>query len=167
MPFGNIQGSIGEVSTFAILFGAAVLLWTRIASWRIMSGCVIGLIATSLIFNMIGSEDNLMMNLPFYWHLVIGGFAFGAVFMATDPVSAAHTNKGRWAYGILIGFMTVLIRVVNPAFPEGIMLAILLPTYLPHCLTILSPKQISNAKQHGGSAMSKPKSNNMKPSGWH
>ena len=123
--WGNIQGSIGEVSTFGILLGAAVLLWTRIASWRIMSGCVIGLIATSLIFNAIGSDDNLMMELPFYWHLVIGGFAFGAVFMATDPVSAAHTNKGRWAYGILIGFMTVLIRVVNPAFPEGIMLAIL------------------------------------------
>ena len=122
---GNMQGSIGEVSTLAILIGGAVLLWTRIASWRIMAGCVVGLIVTSLIFNMIGSEDNLMMNMPFYWHLVIGGFAFGAVFMATDPVSAAHTNKGRWTYGILIGFMTVLIRVVNPAFPEGIMLAIL------------------------------------------
>ena len=122
---GNMQGSIGEVSTLAILMGAAVLLWTRIASWRIMAGCVVGLIATSLVFNMIGSEDNMMMSLPFYWHLVIGGFAFGAVFMATDPVSAAHTNKGRWAYGILIGFMTVLIRVINPAFPEGIMLAIL------------------------------------------
>jgi len=121
----NMQGSIGEVSTLAILMGAAVLLWTRIASWRIMAGCVLGLVATSLIFNMIGSKDNMMMNLPFYWHLVIGGFAFGAVFMATDPVSAAHTNKGRWAYGILIGFMTVLIRVINPAFPEGIMLAIL------------------------------------------
>jgi len=122
---GNMQGSIGEVSTLAILMGAAVLLWTRIASWRIMAGCVVGLVATSLVFNMIGSDDNMMMNLPFYWHLVIGGFAFGAVFMATDPVSAAHTNKGRWAYGILIGFMTVLIRVINPAFPEGIMLAIL------------------------------------------
>ncbi|CAM4021528.1 NADH:ubiquinone reductase (Na(+)-transporting) subunit B [Psychrobacter arenosus] len=122
---GNMQGSIGEVSTLAILLGAAVLLWTRIASWRIMAGCVLGLVITSLVFNTFGGDDNLMMQLPFYWHLVIGGFAFGAVFMATDPVSAAHTNKGRWAYGILIGFMTVLIRVVNPAFPEGIMLAIL------------------------------------------
>ncbi|WP_227428821.1 NADH:ubiquinone reductase (Na(+)-transporting) subunit B [Psychrobacter sp. I-STPA6b] len=123
--FGNMQGSIGEGSTIAILMGAAVLLWTRIASWRIMAGGVIGLVATSLLFNAIGSTENPMMNLPFYWHLVLGGFAFGIVFMATDPVSAAHTNKGRWAYGILIGFMTVVIRVINPAFPEGIMLAIL------------------------------------------
>ncbi len=122
---GNMQGSIGEVSTLAILLGMVVLIWTRIASWRIIAGCVVGLVATSMVFNAIGSADNLMMSLPWYWHLVLGGFAFGAVFMATDPVSAAHTNKGRWAYGILIGFMTVLIRVINPAFPEGIMLAIL------------------------------------------
>lgn len=122
---GNMQGSIGEVSTLAILLGAVGLLWTRIASWRIMAGGVIGVVITSLLFNMIGSEDNLMMSMPFYWHLVLGGFAFGIVFMATDPVSAAQTNKGRWMYGILIGFMTVLIRVINPAFPEGIMLAIL------------------------------------------
>ena len=122
---GNMQGSIGEVSTLAILLGMIVLIWTRIASWRIIAGCMVGMIATSLIFNAIGSTENLMMALPWYWHLVLGGFTFGVVFMATDPVSAAHTNKGRWAYGILIGFMTVLIRVVNPAFPEGIMLAIL------------------------------------------
>ena len=122
---GNMQGSIGEVSTLAILLGMIVLIWTRIASWRIIAGCVVGLVVTSMVFNAIGSTENLMMNLPWYWHLVLGGFAFGAVFMATDPVSAAHTNKGRWAYGILIGFMTVLIRVINPAFPEGIMLAIL------------------------------------------
>ena len=122
---GNMQGSIGEVSTLAILLGMVVLIWTRIASWRIIAGCVVGLVATSMVFNAIGSADNLMMSLPWYWHLVLGGFAVGAVFMATDPVSAAHTNKGRWAYGILIGFMTVLIRVINPAFPEGIMLAIL------------------------------------------
>ena len=122
---GNIQGSIGETSTLAILLGAFVLLWTRIASWRIMAGCVVGLVLTSLAFNFLGGDDNLMMQMPFWWHLVIGGFAFGAVFMATDPVSAAHTHKSRWMYGILIGFMTVVIRVVNPAFPEGIMLAIL------------------------------------------
>lgn len=122
---GNMQGSIGEVSTLAILIGAAGLLWTRIASWRIMAGGVLGVVVTAFIFNMIGSETNSMMSLPFYWHLVIGGFAFGIVFMATDPVSAAQTNKGRWFYGILIGFMTVVIRVINPAFPEGIMLAIL------------------------------------------
>ncbi len=122
---GTMQGSIGEVSTLAILIGAIGLLITRIASWRIIAGSLVGLIATSLIFNMIGSETNQLMNMPFYWHIVLGGFAFGVVFMATDPVSAAQTNKGRWFYGILIGFMTVLIRVINPAFPEGIMLAIL------------------------------------------
>ncbi|UXZ04346.1 NADH:ubiquinone reductase (Na(+)-transporting) subunit B [Moraxella nasicaprae] len=121
---GNMQGAIGEVSTLAILIGMIGLLWTRIASWRVIAGSVIGLVATAFIFNLIGGE-NPMMSLPAHWHLVIGGFMFGAVFMATDPVSAAHTNAGRWAYGLLIGFMTVVIRVVNPAFPEGIMLAIL------------------------------------------
>lgn len=121
---GNMQGSIGEVSTLAILIGMVGLLWTRIASWRVIAGSVVGLVVTAFIFNLIGGE-NPMMSLPAHWHLVIGGFMFGAVFMATDPVSAAHTNTGRWCYGLLIGFMTVVIRVVNPAFPEGIMLAIL------------------------------------------
>lgn len=122
---GNMQGSIGEVSTLAILIGMAGLLWTKIASWRVIAGAVIGLVATAFIFNLIGSDTNPMMSLAPHWHLVIGGFMFGAVFMATDPVSAAHTNTGRWCYGLLIGFMTVVIRVINPAFPEGIMLAIL------------------------------------------
>ncbi|MEJ2086973.1 MAG: NADH:ubiquinone reductase (Na(+)-transporting) subunit B [Gammaproteobacteria bacterium] len=121
---GNIAGSLGETSTLAILIAAAILVANRIASWRIMLGCVIGLIATVLLFNAIGS-DNPMFAVPFYWHLVLGGFAFGAVFMATDPVSAAMTDLGRMIYGVLIGFMCVLIRVVNPAFPEGMMLAIL------------------------------------------
>ena len=121
---GNMQGSIGEVSTLAILIGMIGLLWTRIASWRVIAGSIIGLVVTAFIFNLVGGQ-NPMMSLPAHWHLVIGGFMFGAVFMATDPVSAAHTNTGRWAYGLLIGFMTVVIRVVNPAFPEGIMLAIL------------------------------------------
>lgn len=121
---GNMQGAIGETSVIAILIGMVGLLWTKIASWRVIAGCVIGLVATSFVFNMIGGE-NPMMSLAPHWHLVIGGFMFGAVFMATDPVSAAHTNTGRWCYGLLIGFMTVVIRVVNPAFPEGIMLAIL------------------------------------------
>ena len=116
---------MGEVSTLAIFIGAAVLLWTRIASWRIMLGCMIGLIATSMLFNLIGSDTNSMFAMPWYRHLVVGGFAFGMVFMATDPVSASMTNPGRLIFGILIGVMTVLIRVVNPAFPEGIMLAIL------------------------------------------
>ncbi len=121
---GNMQGSIGETSVLAILIGAVILVYTKIASWRVIAGCIIGLVATAFVFNMIGGE-NPMMSLAPHWHLVIGGFMFGAVFMATDPVSAAHTNIGRWCYGLLIGFMTVVIRVVNPAFPEGIMLAIL------------------------------------------
>src|SRR5699024_6288179 len=90
-----------------------------------MLGCMIGLIATSMLFNLIGSDTNSMFAMPWYWHLVLGGFAFGLVFMATDPVSASMTDPGRLVFGVLIGVMTVLIRVVNPAFPEGIMLAIL------------------------------------------
>ena len=121
---GTIPGSIGETSFVAILVAAAILLLTRIASWRIMLGCVLGLVVTAALFNMIDST-NPMFAMPFYWHLVIGGFAFGAVFMATDPVTAAHTNTGRLWFGFMIGMLTVLIRVVNPAFPEGIMLAIL------------------------------------------
>lgn len=121
---GNIPGSIGETSTLAILLGAAVLLWTRIASWRIMAGVMVGMIALSTLLNSIGS-DNPMFNMDWTWHLVLGGFAFGLVFMATDPVSASMTNTGKWWFGALIGVMVVLIRVVNPAFPEGMMLAIL------------------------------------------
>ena len=121
---GNVAGSLGETSTLAILIAAVVLLANRIASWRIMLGCLLGLVIGALLFNVIAS-DNPMFGVPFYWHLVLGGFAFGAVFMATDPVSAAMTDRGRLIYGILIGFMCVLIRVVNPAFPEGMMLAIL------------------------------------------
>lgn len=122
---GRMQGSIGEVSTLAILIGGAVLVYTKIASWRVIAGCIIGLVLTAFAFNAFGSGANPMTALAPHWHLVIGGFMFGAVFMATDPVSAAHTNTGRFAYGLLIGFMTVVIRVLNPAFPEGIMLAIL------------------------------------------
>nr|WP_239649658.1 RnfABCDGE type electron transport complex subunit D [Methylocucumis oryzae] len=109
----------------AILIGAAFLLYTRVASYRIMAGVFIGMVATSLLFNVIGSDSNPMFAIPWYWHLTMGGFAFGMVYMATDPVSAAMTNTGRWLFGALVGAMTVLIRVVNPAFPEGIMLAIL------------------------------------------
>jgi Na+-transporting NADH:ubiquinone oxidoreductase subunit B len=122
--FGTIQGSVGETSTLAILFGAALLLTMRIASWRIMAGVLLGSGLLSLMFNSIESS-NPMFALPFYWHWVIGGFAFGTVFMATDPVSASMTNTGKFYYGALIGIMVILIRVVNPAFPEGIMLAIL------------------------------------------
>ncbi|MGL5031598.1 MAG: NADH:ubiquinone reductase (Na(+)-transporting) subunit B [Aeromonas sp.] len=122
---GNLPGSIGEVSTLMILLGAAMIVYMRIASWRIIAGVMIGMIATSLMFNIIGSDTNPMFNMPWHWHLVLGGFAFGMAFMATDPVSAAFTNKGKWWYGALIGVMVVLVRVVNPAFPEGMMLAIL------------------------------------------
>ena len=122
---GNIQGSVGEVSTLAILVGGAILLTTRVASWRIMAGVMLGMMATSTLLNLIGSESNPMFAMTWQWHLVLGGFAFGMVYMATDPVSAAMTDTGRWSYGILIGVMCVLIRVVNPAFPEGMMLAIL------------------------------------------
>ncbi len=117
--------ALGETSTLACLIGAAFLIYTRIASWRIMAGVLVGMVATSTLFNIVGSDSNAMFAMPWYWHLTLGGFAFGTVYMATDPVSAAHTNAGRWVFGALIGFMTVLIRVVNPAFPEGIMLAIL------------------------------------------
>lgn len=123
--FGRMQGSIGEVSTLAILIGAAILLITRIASWRIMLGMVAGMAAFSLLLNLVGSDTNPMFALPWYWHLVLGGFAFGTVFMATDPVSAAMTNTGKWIFGILIGVVVVMIRVLNPAYPEGVMLAIL------------------------------------------
>ena len=121
---GNMAGSFAETSTLAILIAGCILIATRIASWRVMAGTLAGLTATVLLFNAVDS-DNPMFAVPFYWHVVLGGFAFGAVFMATDPVSAAMTDKGRWIYGILIGVMCALIRVVNPAFPEGMMLAIL------------------------------------------
>ena len=120
---GQMQGSLGETSTLACLLGAAFLIFTRIASWRIMVAVFAGLIIPSLLFS--GESANPMMSMPWHWHIVVGGFAFGAIFMATDPVSAAQTNAGKWAFGLLIGFMTWLIRVINPAFPEGIMLAIL------------------------------------------
>jgi Na+-transporting NADH:ubiquinone oxidoreductase subunit B len=122
---GSIPGSIGETSTLAIFIGGILLLLTRVASWRIMAGVMIGMMGLSTLFNVVGSDSNLAFAMPWYWHLVTGGFAFGMVFMATDPVSASMTNTGKWYFGILIGVMTVLIRVVNPAFPEGIMLAIL------------------------------------------
>lgn len=122
---GNIQGSIGETSTLAILIGGGALLLTKIASWRIVLGVFLGMVALSSLFNVIGSETNPMFAMPWYWHLSLGGFAFGMVYMATDPVSASMTNTGKYIFGALIGVMIVLIRVVNPAFPEGVMMAIL------------------------------------------
>ena len=122
---GLIPGSMGETSTLACLIGAVVLIASGIGSWRIMLNILVGMVAMSSIFNLIGSDTNPMFYMSPMQHLVYGGFAFGAVFMATDPVSAAFTEKGKMIYGLLIGILVVLVRVVNPAFPEGMMLAIL------------------------------------------
>jgi Na+-transporting NADH:ubiquinone oxidoreductase subunit B len=122
---GLIPGSMGETSTLACLIGAVILILTGIGSWRIMAALVAGSWATTLLLNAVGSDTNLLINVPFHWQVVLGGWAFGAVFMATDPVSAAHTNTGRLVYGFGIGVMAILVRVLNPAYPEGMMLAIL------------------------------------------
>lgn len=122
---GALPGSLGETSALACLIGAAVLIGTGIGSWRIMLSMTLSTIIFAELLHIIGSDTNPMFQMNASWHLVLGSFAFGCVFMATDPVSAAMTETGRWFYGALIGFMTVLIRVINPAFPEGVMLAIL------------------------------------------
>ncbi len=122
---GFVPGSMGETSALAILLGAGIILATRVASWRTMAGAVAGTVVMSLILNAVGSDTNPMFQVPFYWHMVLGGWAFGAVFMATDPVSSAFTDTGRLLYGFGIGVLVVLVRVVNPAYPEGMMLAIL------------------------------------------
>ena len=123
--WGATPGSMGESSAFACLLGAFVLIVTGIGSWRTMGGIVVGTILISLLFNLGGSETNPMFAVPWYWHMVLGGWAFGTVFMATDPVSSTFTDRGRLIYGFMIGVMVVLVRVVNPAYPEGMMLAIL------------------------------------------
>ena len=121
---GQHEGSLGSTSVIACLFGAAVLVYAGIASWRVIVACFLGLIIPVIVVNHMNPTDP-MMAVPWYWHIVIGGFTFGAVFMATDPVTSAQTNTGRWVYGFLIGFLTFVIRVLNPAYREGIMLAIL------------------------------------------
>ena len=123
MFLGFIPGSIGETSVVAIMLGAVVLLFTGIGSWRIMLSMLLGALGLGYFFNMVAFNDYMAM--PAYYHLISGGFAFGLVYMATDPVSAAQTNRGKWIYGFLIGFLVVIIRVFNPAYPEGVMLAIL------------------------------------------
>jgi Na+-transporting NADH:ubiquinone oxidoreductase subunit B len=122
---GLMPGSTGETSTLAILLGGALMIITGVISLRVVAGLLLGAGAMSFLFNLIGPSDNFLFAMPWYWHFVLGGFAFGTIFMATDPVSAAMTNTGKWIYGALIGVMVILIRVVNPAFPEGMMLAIL------------------------------------------
>ena len=124
MFIGTIPGSVGETSAIAILIGAAILIITGVGSWKVMLSVLAGGLGMGLLFNAISA--NSYMELPFYYHFVMGGFAFGAVFMATDPVSGAQTEKGKWIYGFLIGILSILLRVVNPAYPEGVMLAILL-----------------------------------------
>ncbi len=126
MFMGYMPGSVGETSVLMILIGAAILLFTGIGSWRIMLSSVIGASIVGLLFNAVGSTTNELFNFPWWQHLIVGGFAFGMVFMATDPVSAAQTNRGKWIYGFLIGVFAILIRVVNPTLPEGVMMAILL-----------------------------------------
>lgn len=134
MFFGFIPGSVGETSTFLILLAGIFLIYTKIASWRIMASSVLGALVMGLMFNGVvtagwiteSSKFYSLMSTVYWHHLIIGGFAFGVVFMATDPVTGSQTNKGKWIYGFLIGFISILIRVFNPAYPEGVMLAILL-----------------------------------------
>lgn len=123
---GLESGSMGETSALCCLVGAIILIVTKVGSWRIMLGVVVGTVAMSLTFNAIGSDTNPMFAVPFLWHMVLGGWAFGTAFMATDPVTACYTNTGRYIYGLFIGALVVLVRVVNPAYPEGMMLIILL-----------------------------------------
>ena len=123
---GLVPGSIGETSTLACLIGGAYLMLRRIASWRILAGATLGLVGTVLLFQLTGGSSSTAAQVPWFWHLTLGSFAFGVTFMATDPVSAAQTNAGRWIYGLLIGFLVVVIRVQSPVHPEGVMLAILL-----------------------------------------
>jgi Na+-transporting NADH:ubiquinone oxidoreductase subunit B len=116
---------MGETSAFCCLIGLAILLVTRIGAWQIVSGVVVGSVAIAALLNAVGSDTNPMFAVPFWWHMVLGGWAFGMVFMATDPVSSAFTGQGKFLYGLGIGGLVILIRVVNPAYPEGMMLAIL------------------------------------------
>jgi Na+-transporting NADH:ubiquinone oxidoreductase subunit B len=122
---GTVPGSMGETSVLACLIGAAILLITQVGSWRTMAGVTLGTFGLAFLLQFVSSETNPWFSLPWYWHFVAGGWAFGMVFMATDPVSSAFTETGKWVYGILIGVLVVLVRMVNPAFPEGMMLAIL------------------------------------------
>ena len=127
MFIGFIPGSIGETNKILIILAGMFLIYTKVASWRIIVGCTIGLMVTAFIFNLLSPfSSNTMLTIPPHYHLVMGSFLFGTVFMATEPVTSAHTNKGKWIYGIMIGFLTVIIRSINPAYPEGGMLAILL-----------------------------------------
>lgn len=144
---GFIPGSLGETSALACLIGAVILIVTQVGSWRIMLGCVLGLLAVALMFNFVGSDSNPMFQLSPVWHFVTGGFVFGTVYMATDPVSAAHTQQGQYWYGFLIGGLTVLIRVVNVGYPEGIMLAILFANVFAPAIDKIYVRQNAKRRQ--------------------
>src|SRR5690606_38747038 len=132
MFFGFIPGSVGETSTLLILLGGLFLIFTKVGSWRIMVSATLGALVMGYIFNMVVDSGWItetskfygLMSTEFWHHLIIGGMAFGIVYMATDPVTASQTNRGKWIYGFLIGFISIMIRVFNPAYPEGVMLAI-------------------------------------------
>ena len=162
MLIGTIPGSTCETSVIAIALGAILLLMTGIASWRIMLSVFLGGGAMGLLFNAIGYND--YMQLPFYYHFLMGGFAFGAVFMATDPVTAAQTNTGKWVYGLLIGAFAVLLRVCNPAYPEGMMLSILfmncMAPLIDHCVVTRNIKRRSARSAGSASSASRKEVNN-------
>lgn len=145
---GRIQGSMGETSTIACLIGASFLLYTGIASWRIMLALLVAALGTAALLYYTGSDTNPMFQMSPAWHLVLGGFAFGLVFMATDPVSAAMTQTGQWIYGALIGVLVILIRVINPAYPEGMMLAILFGNVFAPTIDALVVRAHIKRKQH-------------------
>jgi Na+-transporting NADH:ubiquinone oxidoreductase subunit B len=134
MFYGFIPGSVGETSKLLIILGALILIFTKIGSWRIIFSTILGALFMGVIFNLVVDAELIsesskfygLMSVPYWQHLLIGSILFGAVFMATDPVSASQTNKGKWIYGFLIGFISIMIRVFNPAYPEGVFLAILL-----------------------------------------
>ena len=153
MFIGTIPGSTCETSVIAILLGAILLLFTGIASWRVMLSVILGGGLMGLLFNAIGANE--YMQVPFYYHYLMGGFMFGAVFMATDPVTAAQTNTGKWIYGLLIGIFAVMLRVINPAYPEGMMLSILLMNcfapLIDHCVVARNIKM----RQHRALKLSK------------
>ena len=153
MILGFIPGSIGETSVVAIALGAILLLWTGIASWKTMLSVFVGGALTALLFNSIGMDAAKFPGaaLPWYEHLVLGGFCFGAVFMATDPVTSCRTESGKYVYGLLIGVMAVVIRVMNPGYPEGMMLAILLMNmFAPTIDHFVVERNISKRMKRGG-----------------
>jgi len=154
MICGFIPGSIGETSIIAIAIGAAILLWTGIASWRTMLSVFVGGAVLACIFEQTGSFTIGCETVPWWHHFVMGGFAFGAVFMATDPVTSCRTESGKWIYGLLIGVMAVVIRVMNPGYPEGMMLAILLMNmFAPTIDHFVVERNISKRMKRGGNSL--------------